>query len=177
LQTSGGVILRPAVEPRRLRLFRELRVRDPAFIMGCNRVPHIEEALLSPTVAKVGLASLSLFEHSAEFLVLGRRCPVVLHDRAGDPPYTRGQIQTDADRRNPIVRPRRSAKRVDRGRFTNCAGLNRFPEVTTTRMRPKMAREEDRSGLRAGIGLPSPPRHLVDLPRVQDGVPHECDTK
>lgn len=61
--------------------------------------------------------------------------------------------------------PRRSAKRLDWGRSTNCLVLNRFPEVITTRMWPKMAREENRSGLRAGIGSPSPPRRLVDLPR------------
>ena len=84
LQTKRGVVFRPAVEPRRLRLFRELRVRDPASFMGCSRVPHIVEALLSPIVAKVGRANLSLFEHSPEFLLLGRRCPVILRDRAGD---------------------------------------------------------------------------------------------
>ena len=31
--------------------------------------------------------------------------------------------------------------------------------------------------LRAGVGLPSPPRHLVDAASVQDGVPNGCDTK
>ena len=49
------------------------------------------------------------------------------------------------------------------GRIYNCTVLNRFPDVTTTRMWPKMAWEEDRSGLRAGVGLPSPPRHLVNF--------------
>jgi len=125
-------------------------VRDPASVMGCSRAPHIEEALLFPTVAKMGRASLSLFEHSLECLVLGRRCPVMLRERAGEPPCTRGLIQTDADRRNPIAGPQRCAEQVDWGRFTNCAVLNRFPDVTTTRMSPKMAREENSPG--SGLG-------------------------
>jgi hypothetical protein len=71
LQANRGVIFRPAVEPRHLRLFWGVEGAGPGVRQGCNRVPHIEEAFLSPIVAKVGQASLFLFEHSPEFLVLG----------------------------------------------------------------------------------------------------------
>ena len=65
-------------------------MRDLASFIGCSRVPHIVEALLSPIVAKVGLANLSLFEHSPEFLVLGRKCPVMPPRARRRPPYTSG---------------------------------------------------------------------------------------
>src|ERR1700683_289988 len=37
--------------------------------------------------------------------------------------------------------------------------------------------EDESSGLRAGVGWSSPPRHLSDAGPVHGGVPHGCDTK